>query len=58
MSDTKEVEHVILLKVKETVTDVQMKNFTVGAKSLVDIPGVLKVSTGKSFAESWMSDQR
>ena len=58
MSDAKEVVHLILLKVKETATDEQMKNFTDGAKSLVDIPGVLKVSTGKSFAESSMSHRR
>ena len=58
MTETKEVEHVILLKAKETVTDEQMKQFTDGVKSLVNIPGVLTVTTGKSFAESWMSDRR
>lgn len=57
-ADTKGVDHVVLLRVKEGTTKSQIQKFKQGIQSLHTIPGVMSVSVGESFVEQWMADRR
>mmetsp|Transcript_26228 Transcript_26228/g.39043 ORF Transcript_26228/g.39043 Transcript_26228/m.39043 type:complete len:116 (-) Transcript_26228:326-673(-) len=57
-SDGCSVDHIVLLKVKPDATEAEIQNLIDGAKSLVEVPGVISVSVGPTFVEEWMSDRR
>jgi len=52
------VDHVVLLKVKKDTTKAQIMKFKEGIESLHTIPGVMSVTVGETFAETWMADRR
>mmetsp|Transcript_15709 Transcript_15709/g.28573 ORF Transcript_15709/g.28573 Transcript_15709/m.28573 type:complete len:117 (-) Transcript_15709:1421-1771(-) len=52
------VDHVVLLKVKEGTTEDEIQRLFEGIRSLNVIPGVVSVTVGPTFCESWMSDRR
>jgi hypothetical protein len=52
------VDHVVILKFKENVTEDQVNALKDGVASLAAIDGVIAVSVGKIFVEGWMQDRR
>jgi hypothetical protein len=52
------VDHVVLLKLKPDVTEVEIQALKDGVASLVEIDGVDSATVGSVFVEDWMSDRR
>lgn len=52
------VEHIVLLKFKDDSREEDIQRFYDGVTSLKAIPGVLSITVGKTFCESWMPDRR
>jgi hypothetical protein len=52
------IDHVVLLKVRDDVTEEDIHRMREGVLSLKAIPGVLTITVGKTFAEEWMPDRR
>lgn len=52
------VEHIVLLKFKDESSEEDVQRFFDGINSLKVIPGVVSITVGKTFCESWMPDRR
>ena len=57
MHSTEGIDHIVLLKTKPSATPDQITYLINGVNSLSAIDGVLSVSIGKVFVESWMEDR-
>lgn len=52
------IDHIVLLKARPDVTEIEIKKLIDGVNSLKAIPGVVTITVGSTFAEEWMSDRR
>ena len=58
MSTSTVIEHVVLMKVKASADDEDIKKLVEAVNSLRTIPGVMSITVGPTFAEEWMPDRR